>query len=717
MLGRDRQAERGSPGSASPSEGMTSYEEEMMGQATQCVRKFAPNGRKKMRRRDNGHITACKISDANPNEMIASWSGDHIYSFDIVRSPDARDQQERKGNQANDSERRKARESRSRKRKRKKTGSTTSAEGATRGTSRPRHARSQANEASDLALRVRYENGQSEDIAMNNPVAIPPAIIEEARESVLNESQKRSMRIAKSLVKIRKLMFSLDASSRSQTSDLSAHKASFTSSLGLAATILPEMDDIIRTWRYPLNPDEEDIVLQQTLRANRDSSRRFVQAAGTLSRLLGGRLQTASPGASPALQLFDQIGPAPQERPHTSPREIFSYDFLKAITLWLEGGPQALLQGFKRPPNQRNDNPRFPIPEVAGCSGIDDYLIPYLLRLARESPIPDVDTSRFEVDERRKACSSEASAVIAFSSAVKMRLEDLSEAISESASAGSGTTTTPIVQDRNTALKFWAFRIGRGVLMNAGEGINFQFVDTAFGGLGIPGVEEGRVQEDIDPEESEEAIDAIGILRRSTSEEHPSQSSSANTRTGQARSPNPGGNGSQAFEFDGNVEMNIVSTPSGSTREPTVEVEEADSETEMVLVEDLHQEIVDQLAEDDGDTDQGGDDDDDVNEDSEDDDEEDITAEERQFMFHSAAERGKIRESVEAGVPCYTHSREYRGHCNVRTVKDCNFFGLQDEYVVSGSDSGHFFIWVRSPPSHERHILLTFCHRTRTPPS
>ena len=711
MLGRDRQAELGSPGSASPSEGMSSHQEEMMGQATQCVRKFAPNGRKKMRRRDNGHITACKISDANPNEMIASWSGDHIYSFDIVRSPDARDQEERKGNQASYSERKKTRESRDRKRKRKKTGSTTSAEGATRGTTRSRHASSQANEVSELALRVRYENGQSEDIAMNNPVAIPPAITEEARESVLNESQKRSMRIAKSLVRIRKLMFSLDASNRSQNqrSDLSAHKASFTSSLGLAATILPEMDDIIRTWRYPLNPDEEDIVLQQTLRANRDSSRRFVQAAGTLSRLLGGRLQTASGGASPALQLFEQIGPAPQEGPHTSSREIFSYDFLKAITLWLEGGPQALLQGFKRPPNQRNDNPRFPIPEVAGYSGIDDYLIPYLLRLARESPIPDVDTSRFEVDERRKAFSSESSAVIAFSSAIKMRLEDLSKAImpapqaSENASAGSGTTRTPIAQDRNAALKFWAFRIGRGVLMNAGEGINFQFVDTAFGGLGIPGSEEGRVQEDIDLGESEEAIDAIGIVRRSTSEEHRSENSIADLRTGQARS---GGNESQALESDGDVEMNIVSTPSRSTREPTVEVEEADSETEMVLVEDLHQEIVDQLAEDDEDAEQGGDDDD-VDEDSEDDDEEEITAEERQFMFQSAAERGKIRESVEAGVPCYTHSREYRGHCNVRTVKDCNFFGLQDEYVVSGSDSGHFFIWVRSPPSQERHILLT----------
>jgi len=35
----------------------------------------------------------------------------------------------------------------------------------------------------------------------------------------------------------------------------------------------------------------------------------------------------------------------------------------------------------------------------------------------------------------------------------------------------------------------------------------------------------------------------------------------------------------------------------------------------------------------------------------------------------------------------------YFGHCNVRTVKEVNFFGPRHEYVVSGSDDGHIFIW------------------------
>ena len=704
MLGRDRLAERGSPGGASSAASMSSHEDETMGQATQCVRKFAPNGRGKMRRRDNGHITACKISDAYPNEMIASWSGDHIYSFDIVRSPDAGDQRGDEGAPIGTGGQSRPKESRDRKPKRKKAGSSTSTDGAKRGVSKPRRAMSETSEAGEFTVRVRYENGQSEDIAMNDPVAIPLAIVEEARESVLSESQKRSMQIAKSTIRIRKLMFSLDASSRQHggSPDLSAHKPSFTLALGLAATCLPEMDEIMTSWGYPLNPDREDIKLQQTLRANRDSSRRFVQAAGTLSHLLGGKLQTAGHSTSPALQLFEHISSA-SPGPHTSSRETFSYDFLKAITLWLAGGKQALLQGFKRPPNQRNENPRFPIPEEAEQSGIDKYLIPYLLHSARESPIPDVDASRFEVDNRRKAFRSESAAVIAFSSAIRMPLEDLSRAIMPNTPANGGSpangdaTPIPVAQDRMTALKFWAFKVGRGVLLNACEGVTYQFVDTAFGGLGIPQPEEGRVQEDIDPDEIDDVVDGVSVVRRPLPERRDVQSASQNCEvTPEPRQHEPVNQDrpeDQTSRATCDFEMGGVPPRPRSIREPTVELDEAGSETEMVLVEDLHQEIVDQLAEDDEDGDEDAAEED-ADEDSEDEEDDDITAEERQFMFQSAADRGKMRESVEAGVPCYTHSREYRGHCNVRTVKDCNFFGLQDEYVVSGSDSGHLFIWV-----------------------
>lgn len=676
MVSRDRLTERGLPGSVKSAGGMSSVENEAMGTATRCVRRFAPNGKNRMGRTDNGHITACKISDANPNELIASWSGDQIYSFDILRSPDAANtDHEGTETSTGGASGSKVKEAPDRKRKRKQTQSSTSTEQERR-SSRAQRSRSATSEGGNLALRVHYENGQSEDIAMSDPMAtVPGAVAEEARESVLNESQKRSLRIAKSVVKIRKLMFSLgDASTEPDVAfshDPASHKAAFTSVVGFAASVLPEMDDISRSWRYPVDPREEDIVFQQTLRAHRDSARRFVQAAGILARGLGGRLQTVHAGSTGLLQYFQQIDPAPHEGPSPPKEEIFSFDFLKAILLWLDGGPHALLQGFKRPPNQRKDSPRFPIPEDADLAGIYDYLIPYLLRMASSRPIPNVDASRFEKDESRQTFTSETGAVIAFSSSIRMELKDLSRAIMP-AEEGSSARQTPVAQDKKAAVKFWGFKVGRGLLMNAGEKVNFQYVDVAFGGLGTARVDEGRVQEDIDPEEMEDVVETVSLVERRPTENentsaHVEPASSANRST-------------------------------AASRQASVDFEDAGSDADVVLVDDLHDEIAEHMAEHDEHGHELDEDDDEDDTDEQDDDDagdsdEDITAEERQFIFRSASDRGKSRETVEQDVPYSSHSRSYTGHCNVRTVKDANFFGLNDEYVVSGSDSGHLFIW------------------------
>lgn len=678
MLGRDRQAERGSPGNVTPTGSMSSIENDCMGAATRCVRRFAPNGKSRMGRTANGHITACKISDANPNELIASWSGDQIYSFDIMQSPDAGDTNHQAVNSpVGRTSGTKVKETPDRKRKRKQVQASPSP-GRERRSSRPRRSTSATSERGDLALRVRYENGQSEDIAMSESMAgVPQAVAEEARQSVLSSSQKRSLQIARSVVKIRKLLFFPSDSGNPGTAavdDTSSHKSSFTSVLGFAGSIVPEMDEISRSWRYPLDPREEEIMLQQTLRGHRDSSRRFVQAAGTLARSLGGRLPTSSTGSRPLLQYFQQIDPAPHEGPNPAQQEIFSFDFLKAILLWLDGGPQALLQGFKRPPNQRNDNPRFPIPEDADHAGIDNYLIPYLLRLASSRPIPNVDASRFEKDEFRQAFASETGAVIAFSSTVRMPLMDLSRAIVIAEGAPSGTEV-PVAQDQKAALKFWGFKVGRGLLMNAGEGINYQYVDLAFGGLGTARVDEGRAQEDIDPDEMEDVVDRVSLVARKPSENGDSNSFHE-TATSAA---------------DGIEEVPAARSPSAG-RETSFDIESASSDADVVLVDDLHDEIAEHMAEHDEHENVMDDDDDDDDGDAGDHDE-DITAEERQFIFRSASDRGKSRETVEQGVPYSSHTRSYAGHCNVRTVKDANFFGLNDEYVVSGSDSGHLFIW------------------------
>lgn len=687
MLGRDLMVEHGNPGNASPASSLSSHENEMMCQATKCVRKFAPNGQKKMQRTDNGHITACKISDANPNELIASWSGDHIYSFDIIRSVESVGNAS-KGtyNHLNPSKRGNAKESVDRKRKRKHQNSSVSVDGARSG-SKPKQTGSSENENRDLSIRVRYENGQSEDIVMEDHISsFPRSVVNEARESVLSESQKRSLRIAKSVVKIRTLMFSLDRHTRSSSVairiDHTAHITSFTSILGVAAACVPEIDEIISSWRYPMDPQREDVLLQQTLRSNRESSRRFIQAAGTLAKLLGGRLQTPSCDSSHILQLFQHITPTPYEDPNVSLLQVFSYEFLKAIVLWLDGGTNALLQGFKRPKTQRLDNPRFPVPDDAQLSGIDDYVIPYLLRLAQGISIPNVDVSRFEKDENRKIFETDSAAVIAFSHAIRIPLEDLSTAISP-ASPTLDERPLPVAQDRKTAFSFWGFKVGRGILMTAGQGINFQLVDIAFGGLGVAHNEDSGVQDDIDPNEMEDVVESISLIKRPSIEINgqPLTASSQDTESTARKE--------KGYENPTSAE---------STCQGINEAEESSSESEVVLMEDIHNELADQMGES-YDDDEEDDDDEmyqDEREEGDDDDDEDgdeITAEERHLLFQSASDRGKLRESVEGDVVCSSHTRQYDGHCNIKTVKDANFFGLQDEYVVSGSDSGHLFIW------------------------
>jgi nuclear receptor interaction protein len=664
--------EQGIPGRTSSANSMSEHETELMGAATRCVRKFAPEGRKKMRRTDNGHITACKISDANPNEMIASWSGDHIYSFDLVRSPDAGERGVKGANApTRGNGKGRVRESSNRKRKWRNQNSASSLETGSKSPN-PRRAVKRPDEDSDLALRVRYENGQSEDINMAEALpSLPSSMIEEAQSPALNDSQKRSLQIAKSLAKIRKLLFSLELNIRGLAGavhvDPANHGPSYTTVLGTAATCLPVMDEISRSWRYPVDPQENVVMLQRALRAGRDSSRRFVQACGTLARLLGSKVQNASPTPSPALDLFQNIVPAPHEGPDCSVRELFCYDFIKAIILWLEGGLQALLQGFKRPPDQRSPNPRFPIPEDAQLSGIDDFLIPHLLELSSPSPIPNVDASRFEKDDTRKVFQAESDAVIAFSHAIRLPLQDLSRAVMPT-SGSHGDCEDPLLQDKKTALRYWGFKVGRGILMNAGEGLNYKTVDTAFGGLGTTEIEEGRDQEDINPNEQEDVVESISLIRQ------PGEAAVRGFTTSSVESVLPGGEASEGASVSGAPIISRQGT------ESDIDIEDADSDAEVILMDDLHDEIADHMAAEDANTyDDGNEDTENEDSDADDDDDGDITAEERQFMFRSASDRGKLREMVERDTPCYSHTRQYRGHCNVKTVKDANFFGLHDE--------------------------------------
>lgn len=95
MTGRDKLKEKGAH--LLPVSQLSSKDQELLVQATQCVKKFAPKGQKKMKRGDNGHVTALKISDARPDEMLVSYSGDDIYSFDLLRDANDEDGKSSKG--------------------------------------------------------------------------------------------------------------------------------------------------------------------------------------------------------------------------------------------------------------------------------------------------------------------------------------------------------------------------------------------------------------------------------------------------------------------------------------------------------------------------------------------------------------------------------------------------------------------------------------------
>lgn len=662
MLGRDKSRELGQNGVSSRM--ASDSDDNIMSEATQCVRRFAPSGQTKMKRGSNGHVTALKISDANPNEMVASWSGDHIYGFDLVRSPDAREQEvmarESKPKKSND----RAKTTRDRKRKRTQEGSVMSREGGGRADTRPRR-RDPAHELEhdeneEVALRVRYENGQSESIPLREAEQEHGALTE-AAEASMSEADRKPYRIANTSVKIRKQMFSLDEARDPSDQDPTGHGRSFTSVLGFASSILEDMDEIIRTWGYPLDPDGLDVAYQTTLRRHRESARRFIQASGTIARLLGGKLQTAGGGSHPMLESFVQIQPVPNETQILDTSEQYRYDFIKAICTWLDSGAGAVVEAFSRPGN----NPRFPVKEEASIEAIDDIIVPYLLSLASREPVMNVDASRFEVDENRKVFDSEKTAVFAFAKAVKMPFQDLSSAVVHS------TSERPAAQDRKTALRFWGLKVARGLLLKAGEGVDHSYIDQAFGGRGLTSARVRREerslrtpQEEIDPDEEDPQVEAVAL-----EQDHSDADGDVEVHEE--------GPEDELINIDDMHELSREAYP--LTTNPA----EADPEEDFDLDEDMDEDDAD---DDDADSSEGEEYPSDFDADS------DTESQPTHRLFR----RHRPQRKVHPTLPTTPSHRTYRGHCNVKTVKDVNFYGLNDEYVVSGSDDGNLFIWDRA---------------------
>jgi nuclear receptor interaction protein len=372
-----------------------------------------------------------------------------------------------------------------------------------------------------------------------------------------------------------------------------------------------------------------------------------------------------------------------------SQSEHFGYDFLKAILLWLESGVGRLLEGFTRPDDMSPSSKaagRLPIPESdATPEAIDDILVPYLLNFARDKPIANVEANRFEHEGTRHLFASEKSAVLAFAAAVKIPFTDLS-----SGDAHAEISDPMQAQHRQTAFRFWGLKAARGVLINAAEGVNYVFVDRAFGGLGRvvqEAAEEEAGMESISEGEDEPIVDAQVVERRTDDD----------AASPCAREMTPTIEESHTLaEREAMHEAVSADLVAEMMQESEDEQMGEDDESDGIDDNDEYNEVFDSEDGFQDDEDDDDDDDDDDDEDGDEDEDDDLPNNGLpRFMYRSAFERRRIREKVASHVPCSSHQRVYRGHCNVKTVKDVNFFGLDDEYIVSGSDDGNLFIWDR----------------------
>ncbi|SPO24125.1 uncharacterized protein UTRI_03393 [Ustilago trichophora] len=93
--------------------------------------------------------------------------------------------------------------------------------------------------------------------------------------------------------------------------------------------------------------------------------------------------------------------------------------------------------------------------------------------------------------------------------------------------------------------------------------------------------------------------------------------------------------------------------------------------------------------------DEDDDEDEDASDDDDDDDDDNAGNRSEEELMHLLQQetRSRSTSTAEPVVPTVYPRSAYKGHCNKETVKDVAFAGGDDEYVISGSDDGNWFMW------------------------
>lgn len=626
MIGRDKLRERG--GAFSPSY-CSDSELDAICQATRCVRKFAPHGQPTMTRTTTAQITACKLGNYNPNELVVSWTGDNIYHFDIRR-----DDEDTVKTLSTDGAKASPR-TRKRKRASDASNGVLSEEGDARGHSRSRTLSSEvpdeainSQRASKYALRVQLRDGSSHDIPIRDSNGDGEDNAENDRPIESDGEDDGADTLFSEMIRdLKTSMFessTMDGVNRnwSEESPEERDETNITI-LGEIVPIFQVVDENVRRWPYPTNPTSSEVHFQQKMRDDRNKVWRFVQCAGTIIRvLLRMSAHTIDPELREALQSFDTVRPAPREssRPLDT-HEQFCYDFIKAVLLWVDSGVGAVLGEFQADPEHHNHYARRqPVSKDADLEALHAQLFPYLKSLATNRSVVPCDP--LDSGKRAPLFATEVDAVNALEKAMKIPFADL---VGDDEEKGfKKENGVPASQSRDKAIRTWVISVSRALLESATTEINFNLVETAFDG----------------------PLTGLKLLR------------DLRSRNWAHRPPNE-----PWMEELGDRLAN-----GGSWEEP----EHNDSD----------------------DDNQHGDDTDSDENDHEDADSDDDDSDDDHPMF--TGRDYKVRAKAAKNVPCTMHTRFYKGHCNIETTKDVNFYGLRDEYVMSGSDCGNLFIWDKT---------------------
>lgn len=560
----------------------------------------------------DSHITACRISDANPSELVVSWSGDGIYLFDMNRSPSPSDPSP--GRAPWDPE---------------------------------DLDRVKRNKNRDSAHSP--EAGRRRKKARHHQTERETEVDQELEELLPGQSR---IRIPGLVANLRRELFGL-VYSTADLGNLEERRKSYAMALKTAAVVrrrvekaIVELDRKDEEFFEDMReePNSHGLRMERRNRSARAKLRRrvrgFVNAAGSVAWSLAD--ETTREEGGEIMSVFEPpCGSGGMWEP-------FFSCFLTAVTTFLAKGVAGVVgvaemwvedkmdlenssddddddkegeEGMGNQPEQSQPLHQDQEPP----QGMVAVLNKYFDNLELEAP----ESVLRDVDDNEPLFESLTAAVHAFRRVVELRLT------SPNPEELTSTTLTPV------EFRFWGERFSRALVMQIGEGLNFETVESAFEGLDAE-----DVATEAEPSR-EEVYNAVDML----------------------------------IDRDSDDDDDFAAS------EDEIE-EEDDNDYDDDDDDEREREAMSSEA---NDGNHDFDSDDDI--DPEDSDSDLDGGYPSLSSFLPPRPSLSSLSTLHPAAPVTEHTKFYTGHLNLRTVKDVNFFGANDEYVISGSDCGHVFIW------------------------